>query len=47
VLIAANNHDGSDPDERDVYGADGSESRAIAVGIAAMERIIVEDAAVA
>jgi uridine phosphorylase len=45
VLIAANNHDGADPDETDVYGADGSESRAIDVGIAAMKRIIAEDAA--
>jgi uridine phosphorylase len=45
VLIAANNADGSDPDESDVYGPEGSESRAIDVGIAAMRRIIAEDAA--
>jgi uridine phosphorylase len=45
VLIVANNLDGSDPDESDVYGPDGSESRAIDVGIAAMRRIIAEDAA--
>jgi uridine phosphorylase len=44
VLIAANNLDGSDPDEHDVYGADGSESRAIDVGIAAMRHIIAADA---
>ncbi len=45
VLIVANNLDGSDPDESDVYGPDGSESRAIDVGIAAMRRIIAEDRA--
>ncbi len=43
VLIAANNHDGSDPDETSVHSATGSESRAIDVGIAAMRRIIAED----
>ncbi len=44
VLIAANNLDGTDPDESDVYGPDGSESRAIDVGIAAMRTIIAADA---
>jgi uridine phosphorylase len=43
VLIAANNHDGSDPDESGVFSPDGTESRAIDVGIAAMRRIIAAD----
>jgi uridine phosphorylase len=45
VLIVANNHDGSDPDETSVHSANGTESRAIDVGIAAMRRIIAEDLA--
>jgi uridine phosphorylase len=43
VLIAGNNHDGSDPDETDVFSVTGTESRAIDVGIAAMRSIIAED----
>jgi uridine phosphorylase len=44
VLIAANNHDGEDPDESDVFTAGGTEERAIVAGIAAMRRVIAEDA---
>lgn len=44
VLIAGNNHDGTNPDESSVFSATGSESRAIDVGITAMRRIIAEDA---
>jgi uridine phosphorylase len=43
VLIAANNVDGSDADESDVYGPSGSESRAIDVGVAAMRALIAAD----